>query len=189
MSKGHTYTFARAVQDRLPRGSGVISYIHPLLAFLVGVLHAALAPVIVVGGVKPNIVLIAVVLVTVLLGFLPGVVWAFVAGLTANLLVGESLGSVPLTMLLVAAIVAGGAGTLGRLTWIYPILAVLMGSAVADLASLALGQLVADAPLVAGLPTDLIVGAALLNAAIAAVLLYPARAVAQRYAMDEAPAW
>jgi rod shape-determining protein MreD len=171
------------------RGSGVISYLHPLLAFIIGVAHAALAPVIVIGGVKPNLVLVAVVLVTVLIGFLPGVVWAFVGGLTANLLVGEPLGAVPLAMLIVTVVVAGGARALGRMTWVYPILAVLAGSVVADLASLVLGQLVANAPLLVGLPWELIIGAAILNAVIAAIFLYPARAVAQRYALDEAPAW
>lgn len=154
-----------------------------------GIFHAALAPVIVIGDVKPSLVLIAVVLVTTQLGFLPGITWAFVAGLTANLLVGEPLGSVPLTMLIVAALVAGGARLLGRMSWIYPVVATLVASVVADLVSLAVGQLVTDAPLLAGLPTDLIVAAAMLNTVIAAIFLYPARIVTQRYAPDEATAW
>lgn len=154
-----------------------------------GIFHAALAPVIVIGGVKPSLVLVAVVLVTVLVGFLPGITWAFVAGLTTNLLVGEPLGSVPLVMLLVAALVAGGARMLGRMTWIYPVMAVFVASIVADLGSLAIGQMVADAPLLAGVPTDLIVGAAVLNTVIAAIFLYPARVVVQRYVLDEAAAW
>ena len=49
--------------------------------------------------------------------------WAFTAGLTANLLVGDPLGSIPLAMLLVAILVAGGARLLGRVGWIYPIVA------------------------------------------------------------------
>ena len=169
-------------------GAATISYLHPLLAFLVGIVHAAIAPVIVIGGVKPNLVLVAVVLVTVLLGFLPGITWAFVAGLAANLLVGAPLGSVPLTMLLVAAIVAGGARLLGRLTWIYPLIAVFIGSVAADVISLLLSQLVADAPLVGGLPLDIILAAATLNVVVAALVLAPARLVVARYA-DEAPAW
>lgn len=170
-------------------GGRDISYLHPLLAFAAGVLHASLAPVIVIGGVKPNLVLVAVVLVTVLLGFLPGITWAFVAGLAANLLVGAPLGSVPLVMLVVAALVAGGATVLGRLKWIYPVVAVLGGSIVADVGSLVLGQLVADAPLVTGLPGDVILGAAILNAAIAAAVLLPARLLVARYAAEEAPSW
>ena len=95
-------------------------------------MHAGLAPVIVVGGVKPNLVLVAVVLVTCLAGFLPGITFAFVAGLTANLLVGEPLGSVPLIMLVIAAMVAGGSRVFGGLIWIYPVAAAFVGSIVAE---------------------------------------------------------
>jgi rod shape-determining protein MreD len=165
-----------------------VSYIGPLLAVVVGILHAALAPVIVIGGVKPNLVLVAVVLVTALGGFLPGITWAFVAGLTANLLVGDALGSVPMAMLIVAALTAGGARLLGRMVWIYPILAVFAGSVVADVVSLAIGQLVADA-VVRSFPLDLILGAAVLNAAVCGLLLYPARVASARWATDEAGAW
>jgi rod shape-determining protein MreD len=155
---------------------------------LVGIVHAALAPVIVVGGVKPNLVLVAVVLVTCLFGVLPGLTWAFTAGLTANLLVGDPLGSIPLAMLIVAILVAGGVRLLGRVGWIYPIAATFVGSIVADLITLGITQLVTDAA-PTSIPFDLILAAATLNAAITAILLYPARLVAARYVPEEAPAW
>lgn len=151
-------------------------------------MHAALAPVIVIGGVKPNLVLVAVVLVTVRAGFMPGITWAFVAGLTANLLVGDPLGSVPLAMLLVATLVAGGARVLGRMVWIYPVIAAFAGSVVADVVSLVIGQLVSNTSM-SGMPIQLIGAAAVLNAAIVALALYPARAIAGRYASDEVAAW
>ena len=125
-------------------GGVIIPYLSPLLAIIVGIVHAALAPVIVVGGVKPNLVLVAVVLVTCLVGLLPGITWAFAAGLTANLLVGAPLGSIPLAMLVVAAMVAGGARVLGRVVWIYPVVATFVGSIVADLVALGIAQLVTD---------------------------------------------
>jgi len=165
-----------------------MSYLSPLLAVIVGIMYAALAPVIVIGGVKPNFVLVAVVLVTVLAGFMPGITWAFVAGLTANLLVGDPLGSVPLTMLLVATLVAGGARVLGRMVWIYPVIAAFAGSVVADVVSLVIGQMVSNTPMI-GMPIHLIGAAAALNAAIVALALYPARAIAGRYASDEVAAW
>ena len=137
---------------------------------------------------KPNLVLVAVVLVTALAGFMPGITWAFVAGLTANLLVGDPLGSIPITMLVVAALVAGGARALGRMVWIYPVMAVFVGSIVADLGALLIGQLVGGAgPL--DLPVPIILAAALLNSAIAALALYPARALAARYVNNEATTW
>jgi len=171
-----------------PLGSVPISYLSPLLAVVVGIVHAGLAPVIAVGGVKPNLVLVAVVLVTCLAGFLPGITWAFVAGLTANLLVGEPLGSVPLVLLIVSVLVAGGGRAFGGVVWIYPVTAAFAGSIVADIGSLLISQLVTDA-VASAPPFDILLGAAALNAAIVALLLYPARALAQRYAPEEAPAW
>lgn len=143
---------------------------------------------IVVVGVKPNLVLVAVVLVTCLAGFLPGVTWAFVAGLTANLLVGAPLGSVPLVLLLVAALVAGGRRVLGGWVWVYPVAAAFIGSIVADLASLVVSQLVADV-VTAPPPFNILVAAAALNAALVALLLYPTRIITRRYAAEESPVW
>jgi rod shape-determining protein MreD len=154
----------------------------------VGIVHAAIAPVIVIGDVKPNLVLVAVVLVTCLGGFLPGITWAFIAGLTANLLVSDALGSIPLVLLVVAALTAGGARILGQAVWIYPVLAVAIGSLVADLMTLGLAQLVGDAS-VGTVPTDLLLAAAALNAVVGAILLGPARWIAARYVADEATAW
>ncbi len=153
-----------------------------------GIVHAAIAPVIVIGDVKPNLVLVAVVLVTCLGGFQAGVTWAFVAGLTANLLVSDPLGSIPLSLLVGAALTAGGARLLGQAKWVYPIVAVAIGSLVADLITLALGQLVGEA-IIGSVPGQLLLGAAALNAVVGAVLLGPARMIAARYVADEAAAW
>jgi rod shape-determining protein MreD len=165
-----------------------MTYLSPLLAIVAGIVHAGLAPVIVIGGVKPNLVLVAVVLVSCIGGFMPGITWAFAAGLTANLLVGEPLGSVPLVLLLVAVLVAGGSRVLGGLVWIYPVVAAFVGSIVADIGTLFIAQLVVDATPGAP-PFEIILVAALLNAAIVGLLLVPARALAVRYAPDDAPAW
>ena len=163
-------------------------YLSPLLAVFVGIVHAGLSPVIVVAGVKPNLVLVAVVLVTCLFGFMPGITWAFAAGLTANLLVGEPLGSVPLMLLIVAALVAGGSRLLGGLVWIYPIAAAFVGSVVADIGSIAVARLVVD-PAPAPPAFETILAAAALNAAIVGLLLLPARLATARYAPGDAPAW
>lgn len=151
-------------------------------------MHAGLAPVIKVADVYPDLILVAVVLVTALLGFGQGIVWAFVGGLTANLLLPDPLGALPLTLLLVAAMVAGGSRLLGRLVWVYPVLAAFAGSVLSDLLRLGIYRLVDD-PLRAGLPLGTIIPAAFLNAAILAVLLYPARVTAARLVPEESPAW
>jgi len=166
-----------------------ITYSSILLAILVGIAHAGLAPAVVVGGVKPNLVLVAVVLVTTNFGFSVGITWAFLAGLVANLLIPEPLGSIPLALLVVAAIVSGGGRVLGRLVWAYPILAAFVGSIVADLVSLAALSLVGGSSLGTTVPLQLIVPASVLNAATTGLLLIPMRLVLLRYRPDEKPAW
>jgi cell shape-determining protein MreD len=138
--------------------------------------------------VKPNLVLVSVVLVTTTFGFEAGVVWAFVAGLVANLLIPEPLGSIPLALLAVSALAAGGGRVLGRLVWVYPIAAAFVGSLVADLISLAALSLVAGS-LGTGIPVQLLVSAAVLNAAITGLLLIPMRILVQRFGPEERPAW
>jgi rod shape-determining protein MreD len=170
------------------QGNSEITYTSVLLAIVVGIVHAGLAPVIEVADVRPNLILVSVVLVTALLGFGPGVLWAFAGGLTANLLVQDPLGSLPLALLLVSAMVAGGGRILGRLTWVYPVLAAFAGSVLADLIKLGVYRLVDD-PLVVGVPLAQIIPAALLNAAILALLIYPVRSLTLRMLPEEKPAW
>ena len=172
---------------RMTRGLP-ITYTSILLAILVGIVHAGLAPAVIVGGVKPNLVLVAVVLVTTNFGFGAGITWAFLAGLVANLLIPEPLGSIPLALLVVAAIVSGGHRVLGRLVWAYPIVAAFVGSIVADLVSLAALSLVGGS-FGSSVPLHLILPAAVLNAATAALLLVPLRLMLVRYRADEKPAW
>lgn len=173
---------------RVDPGGTAISYTGILLAVVVGILHAGLSPVIEVAEVHPNLVLVAVVLVTSVLGFAPGIAWAFAAGLTANLLVQDPLGSFPLAMLLVSVLVAGGDRVLGRLVWLYPILAAFAGSIVADAVALGVFRLVGD-PFEIGIPTQLVLPAAVLNAAIVGLLLYPVRVLAARISPEEKAAW
>jgi rod shape-determining protein MreD len=164
-----------------------ISYTSVLLAVVVGIAHAGLAPEIEIAGVRPNLMLVAVVLVTALLGFGPGIVWAFAGGLTANLISTAPIGSIPLSLLLVSAVVAGGDRVLGRLTWLYPILAAFVASMLADLVIIGVYRLM-DA-LTVGVPLDLMLPAATLNAAIVGLLLFPARLATRRLVLDEKPAW
>jgi rod shape-determining protein MreD len=146
------------------------------------------APVLVIGDVHPNLVLVAVVLVTVLRGFGPGVAWAFVGGLTANLLIREPLGSLPLALLLVAAAVAGGERLFGRLSWAFPLASVFIGSVMVDVIGLAILQMV-DLPLAGGFPTQKVIAAALLNTLLAAIALVPARMLVSRAGAAETGAW
>jgi rod shape-determining protein MreD len=186
LGRGHRYT--PVAPNRHCFGAFLITYSSILIAILVGVVHAGLAPVLIIGGVKPDLVLVAVVLVTTSFGFETGVTWAFVAGVVANLLIPEPLGSVPLALLAVAVIVAAGARVLGRLTWVYPVGAAFVGSIVADLVALGALSLVGGS-LGTTVPMELIVPAAILNAAVTGLLLVPTRLLLHRFGPEERPAW
>jgi rod shape-determining protein MreD len=153
-----------------------------------GIVHAGVSPEIVVAGVHPDLLLVGVVLVTAVLGMTHGLLWAFVGGVTANLLVPEPLGAVPLALLAVVALVGGGGRLLGRLVWVYPVLATVVCSVVADAIGLLIFRLVGE-PLQSGAPAQVILPAAFLNAAIAGILVVPARLLASRMAPVERPAW
>jgi rod shape-determining protein MreD len=147
------------------------------------------APVIAIGDVHPNLVLVAVVAVTVVKGFGPGVAWAFVAGLTANLLTRDPLGSIPLGLLVVVAVTAGGERVFGRLSWAFPVAAVGLGSLAVDAVSLGVLMMVDPALSGSGLPLQRIAGASLLNAVIAAIVILPTRVLLERAGAEEKPAW
>ena len=155
---------------------------------VVGIAHAGLAPEIEIGGVRPNLMLVAVVLATALLGFGPGIVWAFAGGLTANLISTTPIGSMPLSLLMVSALVAGGDRLFGRLTWLYPILAAFAGSMLADLVIVGVFRLLSDSASL-GIPVERMLPAAVLNAGVVGLFLYPARVLTRRMVLEERPAW
>jgi len=171
-----------------PSQGNQISYASLLLAVLSGVIHAGLAPVLQVSGVRPNILLVVVVLVTVFRGLGVGITWAFVGGLVANLLTTAPLGSVPLAMLAVAIVVAAAEQLFGRLWVIVPLVAALVGSVIADAIELGALRLLDQAPSV-GFPFGLVAGAAALNAVVAVLLLYPSRRVLARFQGEQERAW
>lgn len=156
-----------------------INRLSPILAIAVGIIHAGLAPVVVVAGVTPNLALVASILVATSAGFAPAVTWAFLAGLTANVLSGEPLGSVPLSLLAAVALTAAAAPALGRVPLAYPVLAAFAGSIVADAVMLASQQLVGGGAW-PGVPLEIVIRAAALNAGLAALFLIPIRLVLRR---------
>ncbi len=184
--RGYTSGTVRNLSASLvepPQGKQ-ISYVSVLLAVLSGVVHAGLAPVLQVSGVRPNILLVVVVLVTAARGLGTGISWAFVGGLVANLLTRAPLGSMPLAMLAVAVVVAVAEQLVGRVWILVPIVAALVGSVVADAVELGVLRLLDQAPS-GGVPLQLVAAAAALNAALAALLLLPTRRLLRRFERDD----
>ena len=141
-----------------------------------------------VGDVRPNLILVAVVTVTALSSLEAGITWAFVGGLTVNLLTTDSLGSVPLGLLLVTGLAASMTGVLGRRGVLLALLAGGVGSLVVDLVGMLVLMLVGGAP--ASQPATLLgllLPTAAINAVLAALLFVAARAALSRFGFEPAP--
>lgn len=155
---------------------------------MTGIVHLSLTPFVVINDVRPSLVVVAVTLVTALFGFELGLIWAFAAGVTVTFLAFEPLGTTPFALLMLCALVAVTGKVLGRLSWIFPIAAALVGSLLVDGLTLGIFGLTGTdlrVPNVAAL----IVPAAIFNAVLAAVLLVPARLAAARVAQEEMAPW
>jgi hypothetical protein len=155
-----------------------------LLALATGVIHASLAPLLAMGDVRPNLILAAVVAVTALLGLGAGALWAFVGGLSANLLTTDPLGAIPLGLLGVAGLVALLSPAFGRRGVALVVVGGLLGSAFLDLVAAAVLVLEGHAPLGSGLGGLLLVvgPTAVVNAAMSAGLYVAGRAAIGRLA-------
>jgi len=142
-----------------------------------------------VGGVAPDLVFAVGIAVAMVLGFGSGMTWAFVGGVTLDLLLpGRALGSTALTLVLstaLALVVARAlwpprlviiGGTTFVLTFVYQVM--LLGL-------LALTAAVAFSGLTI---SDLVIGGAL-NTAIAIVAVVVVRALELRFGEPERLAW
>jgi cell shape-determining protein MreD len=139
------------------------------------------------GDVRPNLILAAVVAVTALLGLGAGAVWAFVGGLTANLLTTDPLGTIPLGLLLVAGLVALLSRPLAPRGLLVAFVGGFLGSALLDALAAASLVLEGTTPLGGGGPGTLVAvvaPTALVNGALAAAFFVAGRALVGRFAAD-----
>ncbi len=88
-------------------------------ALLAALLETSVLPEVTIGGLKPDLLLVMAVVVTMIVGFEDGLVWAFVGGLLVDAMSGRPLGATALALLLVtgvAALIARFTGTPRLLT-------------------------------------------------------------------------
>ena len=142
-----------------------------------------------VGGLRPDLVFAVGVALAMVLGFESGMTWAFVGGLTLDLLLpGRSLGSTALALVLVTAmallvarvtwpprLVVIAATSFG-LSWVYQVLLLGLLALTENVAFLGLSV------------TDLVL-VGLLDAAITAVAVVVVRAIDLRFGERERLAW
>lgn len=158
-------------------------------AFIAAIFESSVLTQLQVGSIKPDLVFAMGIAVAMVLGFESGMTWAFVGGVTLDLLLpGRAFGSTALALILSIA----AALLVARATW-PPRLIVIAGTAFALtlayqvmlLGLLAVTSDVAFAGL--SLPDLLLVG--LSNLAIAAVTVLAVRALDLRFGEPERMAW
>jgi len=158
-------------------------------AVLAAILESSVLTHLQMGGVRPDLVFAVGIAIAMTLGFESGMTWAFVGGVTLDLLLpGRALGSTALTLV----VVTGAALVVARALW-PPRLVVISGTTffltffyqVMLLGVLALTVNVALSGL--SLPDLLVIG--LLNAVIAGISVAAVRALDLRFGEPERLAW
>ncbi|HKZ91876.1 MAG TPA: hypothetical protein VJZ50_07030 [Candidatus Limnocylindrales bacterium] len=158
-------------------------------AFLAAVLESSVLTQLQVGSIKPDLVFAMGIAVAMVLGFESGMTWAFVGGVTLDLLLpGRALGSTALTLVLVTA----AALLVARATWPPRLVVIAATAFVLTLAYqvilLGLLALTSDVAFAGLSLTDLVL-IGISNLAIAAVTVVAVRALELRFGEPERMAW
>ena len=101
----------------------------PLLLFLCLLQSTAVARL-KIAGVKPDLVLLMVIIGTLLYGMRPGMLWAFIAGIGLDIFSGGPLGASSLAMMAAVAVAGLGHRPLSRFNLLVPLAAASLGTIV-----------------------------------------------------------
>jgi rod shape-determining protein MreD len=158
-------------------------------AVLAAILESSVLTHLQVGGVAPDLVFAVGIAVAMVLGFESGMTWAFVGGVSLDLLLpGRALGSTALTLILVTAL----ALLVARAFWPPRIMVVgittFLLTFVYQILLLALLVLTVGVAF-AGLSVPSLIAAGLMNAALAALAVVAVRALDLRFGEPERVAW
>jgi rod shape-determining protein MreD len=157
-------------------------------ALLAALLETSVLTELAVGGVKPDLVLVLAVVVTMVVGFEDGLVWAVVGGFLIDALSARPLGATALGILVVIGLAALVARVMGTprvvtvalvafaLSWVYQ--AVVF-------AILAVTAGIGPAPI----PAQTFFVIALLDLGVAAIAVLAARALLRRFGATERVEW
>ena len=99
----------------------------PLL-FIAGLLQSTAADRLQVNGVKPDLVLLLVVIGTLIYGSKPGMIWAFLGGISLDIFSGGPMGSSSLALMAATFVVGLGQRTFSRFNVLVPTGAMLIGT-------------------------------------------------------------
>lgn len=101
----------------------------PLL-FVAALVQSAMLVRVEVGNVRPDLVLLLVIVGTLIFGGARGIVWAFFGGVALDLFSGGPMGSSSLALAAAALVAAPGHHTLSRYNPLVPLGAILLGTLV-----------------------------------------------------------
>ena len=109
---------------------GVLYYLMVPLLLVAALLQSTAAARLQVFGVKPDLVLLLVILGTLLYGGRPGVVWAFIGGLALDIFSGGPMGASSLALMAAALVTGLGHRPLSRFNLLVPLAAAMLGTLV-----------------------------------------------------------
>jgi len=111
-----------------PRRRDFLYYGMIPLLFVAALMQSSMLVRLEVGNVKPELVLILVIVGTLIFGGPRGIVWAFIGGIALDLFSGGPMGSSSLALILAAMVTAPGHHTFSRFNFIVPFGAALLGT-------------------------------------------------------------
>ena len=117
---------------------GVLFYLMIPLLLLLAVVQSTAASHWQLGGVKPDLVLLTVIVGTLLYGGRSGILWAFVGGVAVDLFSSGPLGTSSLAMMAAVLVVSIGHRPLSRYNPLVPLAAAVLGTLVYSSAYLAI---------------------------------------------------
>lgn len=143
--------------------------------FAVSLLQATLAPHLAIGRIKPDLMLVVVILWSVLRGAGEGLLWAFVGGMLLDLLSGVPFGISIVSMMLASYLTGVGEINLFRTNALLPVVAVMVATAVYYLVSLLFLQTLGRPVTLDASALQITAVAVVLNVALTAVVYLPLR--------------
>ncbi len=111
-------------------GLGLQNYLMFPLLGLASILQATVTSRITIAGVKPDLVLVIIIIWTLVFGGRSGVVWAFIGGIWLDIFSGGPFGSSSLSLMATAFIIGIGYNTLSRTNLLIPLFAAILGTIV-----------------------------------------------------------
>lgn len=108
--------------------SQFIYYAMPLIVLFMALLQSTVATQLVVRGVKPDLVLIVVLIATLVYGGQGGLLWAFIGGIGLDLFSGGPFGASSLALMMATLVAALGYRVLSRYHLLVPLSAAAIGT-------------------------------------------------------------